>query len=188
MRIHRSVVWIAAGGALLLAGCGADQRRASESSINATGGVTARPVAATGTAGRSDAAVSAPVTGRARRAYVARVDRVCARIDPERNKEREDSAGALSDVARRYAVASVLGARELREIEAISPPRGDVRALKTNVFDVIVRQFAIRKQVHQALLEHNLATVRARQNDLDDLTRLLAGFARGYGFRVCGTD
>jgi hypothetical protein len=188
MRIHLSVAWIAAGSALLLTGCGADQRRASESSIDATAGVTARPVAATGTAGRFEATVSVPVTDPARRTYVARVDRVCGRIDPERNKEREDSNGALNDVARRYAVASVLSGRELREIEAITPPRGDAPALKTNVFDVIVRQLAIRKQIHQALLERDLASVEARQSDLDDLTRLLAGFARGYGFKVCGTD
>ena len=55
-------------------------------------------------------------------------------------------------------------------------------------FDVIVRQLAIRKQIHLALLERDLTTVQARQSGLDDLTRLLAGFARGYGFTVCGTD
>ena len=188
MRIHRSVAWIAAGSALLLTGCGADRRRASESSTDATAGVTARPVAATGTPGRFEAAVSVPVTDPARRAYIARVDRVCRRIDPERNKQREDSNGALSDVARRYAVASVLSGRELREIEAITPPQGEARALKTNVFNVIIRQLAIRNQIHQAILERSLITVQARQSELDGLTRLLAGFARGYGFKVCGTD
>jgi hypothetical protein len=179
---------LAAASALFLTGCGGDQRRASESGIDGTGSVTARPVAATTAVGPLEAAVSAPVTNPARRVYIARVDRICGRIDPERNKEREDSNGALNDVARRYLVASVLSARELHEIEAIAPPRGDARALKTNVFDVIVRQLAIRKQIHLALLERDLTTVQARQSGLDDLTRLLAGFARGYGFTVCGTD
>jgi hypothetical protein len=188
MQIHRCVAGIAAASALLLAGCGGDQRRASESSIDATAGAAARPVAASVTGGALEATVSAPVTDPARRLYVARVDRVCGRIDPERNREREDSNGALDDVARRYVVASVLSGRELREIEAIAPPRGDARALKANVFDVIVRQLSIRTQIHQAILTRDLATVEARQSDLDDLTRQLAGFARGYGFRVCGKD
>lgn len=188
MRLHRCVAGIAAASALLLTGCGADQRRASDSSINATTSVTARTVSATGTGGAYEAPVSAPVTNPARRVYVARVDRICGRIDPERNKERQNPHGALNDVARRYVVASALSARELHEIEAIAPPRGDARALKTNVFDVIARQLSIRNQIHQAIISRDLATVEARQSDLDDLTRLLAGFARGYGFKICGTD
>lgn len=188
MPINRCFAAIAAASALLVTGCGGDQRRGSEPSIGATATVTARPVAAVGPGGKLETPVSAPATDPARRAYIARVDRICGRIDPERNKEQEDSTGALSDIARRYVVASVLSADELREIEAITPPRGDARALRTNVFDVIVRQLSIRKQIHRAILARDLTTVEARQSDLDDLTRLLAGFARGYGFKVCGTD
>src|SRR5665811_1569442 len=69
MRIHRCAAMLAAASALFLTGCGGDQRRASESGIDGTGSVTARPVAATTAVGPLEAAVSAPVTDPARRVY-----------------------------------------------------------------------------------------------------------------------
>ncbi|MEO8966012.1 MAG: hypothetical protein ABI355_00345, partial [Solirubrobacteraceae bacterium] len=167
--------------------CGGDGRRASELSIGETSSVTAQPVAATGSPGPSEAMISAPITSPARQVYIARVDRICSRLDPARSREREDSGGGIDDLVRRYAAATTLSAEELHRIEAIVPPRGDGRALRANVFDVITRQLASRKQIHTALKARDLTTLEARQAEIDDLTRLLAGFARGYGFKVCGT-
>lgn len=172
---------------LMLAGCGGDGRRASESSIGETSSTAAQPVAATGSPGPAEAMVSAPITSPARQVYIARVDRICGRLDPARSKEREDSGGGIDEVARRYVAATTLSADELRRIEGVAPPRGAARALRANVFGVITQQLAIRKQIHTALKARDLATLEARQAELDDLTRSLAGFARGYGFQVCGT-
>ena len=174
-----------AAGAIVLislvatAGCGGDTRRAG------TAPTVPSPSATTATGA---ALVPMPVAGRARRAYVTRVDRICGRMDPERNRAREDARGGLPEVARRYDDSIALGARELQMIQAITPPRGDERALRANVFGVIARQLAVRRRIHTALVARDLSAVTSLQAQLDELTRSLVGFARGYGFKVCGTD
>lgn len=194
-RVSAWVPWIGRTGVasvlvlvsvFVLAACGGDTRRASEPSIG-HGGTTALAASAS-LEPVVVAAVSSPVTNGARRAYIARLDAVCSRLDPERNRQRENASGDLAQVAGRYQDAIALGAGELREVESVTPPRGDARALRVNVFDVITRELAVRKLIHTALLAGNMTALETQQQRLDQLTGWLAGFARGYGFKICGTD
>ena len=167
---------------ILVAGCGGDTRRAGQAPVQPP---TATPAQAAAPAGPL---VAARVTDPERRAYIARIDRICSRFDPARNRAREDASGDVAEVARRYDESIAVGARELREIEAVRPPHGDSAALRANVFDVIARQLELRRRIHVALVAREAGTVTALQAQLDALSHSLVGFARGYGFTICGTD
>ena len=162
--------------ALGAAGCGGDTRRGESETSEAT--------AAGGPA------IATRVTDPARRAYVARVDAVCRRFDPERSKTQERVANASlpAEAAKTYDETIGLGRSELRRIEAIPAPPGEDELLRTNVFDVIRRELAIRGEIGGALSATDVPRLRRLRGELDSLSRSLGGFARGYGFRVCGED
>lgn len=171
---------------VVVGGCGGDSRRASEPIIGQAG--TTELAAGSSPEAVVSSSVSSPVTDASRRAYISRLDGVCGRLDRERNRQRENASGDLAQIAGRYEASIAIGAQELRDVESIPPPSGDARALRVNVFDVITRELAVRKRIHAALLAGNVTALAAEQRRLDDLTRWLAAFALGYGFKVCGTD
>jgi hypothetical protein len=173
---------------LLTPGCGADKRRGEVETTS-----TSQPASAASTQRSTNPgpqAVPAEATNPARRTYVARVDRICSRLDPERESSTE-SVGRARDpqqAAAHYDDTIALGEKQLRQIQAVPEPPGDRRTLRANVFDVIDQQLAIRRQLRTALAASDLSHVRRLRARLDGLTRSLVGFARGYGFQVCGED
>ena len=184
MTARRPLTVVAAVAALtLLAGCGGDTGRA-ETPTASTGGASAASVAQTASA------VPTAVTDPRRRAYVTRVDQICTRLDPERNAVRNQVAKApdAREAATAYQETITLGARQLRQIEAIPAPQRDRAALQANVFDVVSRQLVIRRQMRTALAASDVADLQSLRLQLDDLTRSLAAFARGYGFQACGEE
>lgn len=172
----------------LLAGCGGDRRRAeTEGTEPATQPSKVR------SSGSSQSSLAEPVraarvTDPARRAYVTKVDAICNQIDPERAKERErvGSSADSIEAAAAYEDTIALGWRELRQIEAIAPPPGEGALLKANVFDPIRSQLALRTRIRTALAATDVPRLRQLRNELDGSATALTGFARGYGFRVCG--
>lgn len=180
---------ITAAGSLalaILAGCGGDSRRAESE-----GGQT---VAATTTqttqVSRPKPVAVAKVTDPARRAYIARVDRICSNLDPERGSARERVAGStdVREASKAYEDTISSGEAELRRIQAVPPPPGESQLLRANVFDVINQQLALRGEIRNALPSLDITRLQALQGQLDDLSRSVTAFARGYGFRVCGED
>ncbi|MGB8466697.1 MAG: hypothetical protein WCE49_17250 [Terrimicrobiaceae bacterium] len=181
---------ITAAGSLalvILAGCGGDSRRA-ESEGGQTVAVT--PTTQTTQASSPKRVAIAKVTDPARRAYIARVDRICSNLDPERSSARERVAGStdVQEASKAYDDTITSGETELRRIQAIPPPPGESQLLRANVFDVINRQLALRGEIRNALPSLDIARLQALQGQLDDLSRSVTAFARGYGFRVCGED
>jgi hypothetical protein len=168
-------------------GCGGDTRRGEEESAPATTRsetTTESPPPATA----PGKPVATKITDPARRGYVARVDSICKRLDRGRaGSERRvaETAGA-KEAARAYDGTIALGWQELRRIEAIAVPPGDGPLLRANVFEPIRRQLAVRRQMAAALAAVDLPRLRTLRAELDDSARALTGFARGYGFRVCG--
>jgi hypothetical protein len=172
--------------ALALPGCGGDVRRAE---TTVTVAPSAQPV--THVKLPSGPAVSVRAPSPARRAYLARADRVCARFDPKRNEARRRAAAEAADPAkatRSYDEGIKVGVAQLRALEAIPPPSGDRAALRANVFAPLRAQLALRRRVGTALSHGDAAVLRPLQRRIDDLTRALEGFALGYGFKSCGTD
>jgi hypothetical protein len=171
----------------LLGGCGGDTRRGEEGGRTAAQGSSTE---ASTTANPAAPPVIAKVKDPARRAYIARVDGVCSRLDPERKsaEERVGNSRDAQEAARSYEDSIAAGEAELRRIEAIPVPPGERQLVRTNVFDVIRRQLAVRRQIGAALAAVDVARLRTLRVELDDLTRSLTGFARGYGFRVCGEE
>jgi hypothetical protein len=172
------------GAPLLALGCGADDRRA----VNDGGASTAvtTPSAPTSTS----PVVVTKVTSPARRRYIARVDAVCRRLDRDRNSA-EERVGAAADVAeatKAYDDGIAVGESEWREIKAIPAPPGEQQLIQTNVLDVIRRQLDLRRQIRTALAAEDVPRLEALRAELDNLTRSLVGFGRGYGFKVCGED
>ncbi len=174
--------------AAVVAGCGGDTRRGEAESTAAATGATLREPASQG--GPRAPVLAAKVTDPARRAYVSRVDAVCGRLDPERGAERERvrAASGTPAAVRAYDDTISLGWKELRQIEAIPAPPGDRALLQANVFDPIRRQLALRGRIGSALGALDVPRLRVLRTEMDNLTRALSGFARGYGFRVCGED
>ena len=111
-------------------------------------------------------------------------------MDPERNAAREQVATSADagQAAKTYDDTIAVGEGELWRIEALPVPPGDGGVLRANVFDVIRRQLAIRRQIRDALAAQDIAQLTSLRGELDSLTRSLTGFARGYGFKVCGED
>jgi hypothetical protein len=183
---------LAAGllAAALATGCGGDKRRGESETTAATTAPAAPAPGARTQAGKGGPAISTKVTDPARRAYVDRVDSICGRLDPERGtaQERVAKSARPEEAAKAYDETIALGWKELRQIEAIPAPSGERALLRANVFDVIRRQLAVRRLIDRALAAVDVPRLRALRGELDNLTRSLEGFARGYGFQVCGTD
>jgi len=102
---------------------------------------------------------------------------------------REKRVGASSGTAeavKAYDDTIALGWRELRRIRAIPPPPGDAALLNANVFEPVRRQLALRAQIGKALGATDIPLLRRLRSELDNSSRALSGFARGYGFRACG--
>ena len=171
-----------------MASCGGDTRRAESEATEAGTGTAAIPSTPPRQTGAGGPVIATKVTNPARRAYVARVDAICGRLDPERNREqaRVGESARPEEAVRAYDGTIALGWRELRQIEAIPAPPGEHELLRANVFDPIRRQLAIRQQISSALSETDIPQLRRLRTELDNLSRSLGGFARGYGFQVCG--
>ncbi len=179
---------LAATVALLAAGCGGETRRAESETVASTQPTSHQP---TQTAPAHQGPVAAAeATDPQRRRYVTRVDQVCARLDPERTKETErvGTSANAGEAATRYGDTIALGERQLAAIEAIPAPPRDRATLRANVFNVIKQQLAVRRELKAALAAADVPRVRRLRADLDNLTRSLTGFARGYGFQSCGED
>lgn len=188
MRASRTrTIWATAAvmtGLIALSGCGGDTRRGDDLSTTAGAAAPVSPQIKL----PHGPAVSAKVTDPARRAYIARADRLCAHFDPKRNEARKH-AGEAADTAEAvtsYDEGIKLGEQQLRALEAIPPPPGDRALLRANVFTPLKTQLAIRRQIAPALAHGDVAQLRPLQTKLDALTRSLEGFANGYGYRVCG--
>lgn len=165
-----------------LSGCGGDTRRGETETTSPA--ATSVPV-------RHGTAANPPVATIAdprRRAYVARTDRICRSLDSERNTERQRvrEAPDIQGATKAYEQGTVLGGEELKRLEAVAPPPGDAAALRANVFDPVRRQLALRAQIRVALAAVDLPRLRVLRAQLDDISRALSAFARGYGWRACG--
>lgn len=173
-----------------MAGCGGDTRRAESETTEAGTSPAVVPPVPRSRAGAGGPVVATTVTDPARRSYVARVDAICRRLDPERSKAqaRVGESARPDEAAKAYDDTTALGWRELRQIEAIPTPPGEDELLRANVFNPIRRQLAIRRQISRALAETDIPQLRRLRNELDNLSRALGGFARGYGFQVCGEN
>lgn len=175
-------------GFVALSGCGGDTRRAETEGV-ATAPQAAAPVPHVKLP--HGPVVSSRPTDPARRAYLVKADRVCSRFDPMRNEARDRAAGESADVAkaaRSYDEGVKVGEQQLRALEAIRPPSGDRALLRANVFAPLRAQLALRGQIAPVLARADVAELRPLQGRVDSLTRSLVGFARGYGFKVCGVD
>lgn len=174
---------VAGAGALLL-GCGGDTRRGEDEGASAPATTSTQASTSAPTA----PAPVAEVTDPARRRYVARVDRICRTLDPEANsaEERVGAATDAGEAAKAYGDDIKVGETEWRQITAVPVPPGEEQLLKANVFDVIRRQLALRREIRVALAAEDVPRLQSLRGELDNLTRSLVGFARGYGFRDCG--
>ena len=181
---------ITAAGSLalaILAGCGGDSRRAESEGGQS---VAVTPTTQTTQVPSTKPVAIAKVTDPARRAYIARVDRICSNLDPERGSARARVAGStdVREASKAYEDTISSGEAELRRIQAVPPPPGESQLLRANVFDVINQQLALRGEIRNALPSLDITRLQALQGQLDDLSRSVSAFARGYGFRVCGED
>ena len=172
------------------AGCGGDRRRAESEGTEATTQPSAVPSPGSTPPRPAEPIRVTKVTDPARRAYVARVDAICAQLDPERSKEQErvGSSADSAQAAKAYDGTIALGWQELRRIEAIPEPAGENAVLRSNVFLSIKGQLALRAQIRDALAAANVPLVRRLRAELDNSARALTGFARGYGFQTCGEE
>ena len=166
-----------------LAGCGGDARRAETESTSAQAPPAAKPAP-----GVSNPAPVAVVTDPRRRAYIRRTDAICRAADPERNRVREEVGKApdAQEAAASYEQETALAASELGRIQAVPPPSGDAQLLRANVFDPVRQQLALRAEIRTALATTDIPRLRALRAQLDNISRAVAGFARGYGWRACG--
>ena len=130
---------------IALSACGGDTRRAE------TEGGAARTTQTTSTkapAGAHQSVPAATVTDPRRRAYIAKTDRICRGVDPERNTAREQvgAAADTQEAAKSYEKETALGTSELKQLEAVAPPPGDAKLLQANVFGPVRHQLALRAQ------------------------------------------
>ena len=142
----------------------------------------------TAPAGANQSLPATAVTDPRRRAYIAKTDRICRGVDPERNTAREQ-VGASTDTqeaANSYEKETALGTSELKRLEAVRAPPGDAKLLQANVFGPVRHQLALRAKIRVALAAADVPRLRVLRAELDNISRALAGFARGYGWRACG--
>ncbi len=128
------------------------------------------------------------ITDPSRRAYVREIDSVCERFDTERvrDQRRVGSAGRPEEAAKEYEGTISLGWKELRRIEKAGEPAGEAAALKANVYDPIRHQLALRREIKAALIAVDVPKLTRLRGELDSSSQALTGFARGYGFQICG--
>lgn len=175
-----------------LSACGGDRNRADEaaggSPSTTTAATTSSPATTPHVQLPKGPAVSARATDPARRAYIARADRVCARYDPKRNeaRKRTGEAADAGEATKAYDEGVKLATAQLRALEAIHVPASEAGVLRANVFEPLHAQLQLRHRIAPALAVNSVAEVRPLQRQLDGLSRSLEGFARGYGFHVCG--
>lgn len=176
--------------AVLIAACGGDTRRGEAEQGEATTAPGVAPVPETSPPTASEPPQVTKITDPVRRAYVTKVDAVCRRFDPERTKEQElvGMSTGPTEAVKAYEGTISLGWQELREVEAIAAPPSDRALLTANVFDPIRSQLALRARIRDALAAADVPLLRRLRAELDNSTRALAGFARGYGFRDCGEE
>lgn len=169
-----------------MAGCGGDSRRAETESVESSHASPAGVVPQR--AGKKTSVPVAKVTDPRRRAYVARTDRICRSVDPERNtaRARVGEAGDVGGAVKAYEEETALGTSELKQIEAVRPPPGDAGSLQANVFEPIRSQLVLRAQIRAALAAVDVPRLRVLRAELDDIGRSLSAFARGYGWQSCG--
>ena len=175
--------------AAVFAGCGGDTRRGEAERTEATTRPSAvqTPESSQPPSGdrcgwrRSPIRFAAP-TSAGRRGL--RRDRPRAREGAGEGRNRHGPAEAV----KAYEGTIALGWRELREIEAIAEPPGERRLLRANVFDPIRGQLALKAKIRDALAAADVPLLRRLRSELDNSIRALAGFARGYGFGVCGEE
>jgi hypothetical protein len=174
----------------LLVGCGGDTGRAETEGSEATTQQSGSQPSETQQHPSGGSVQVAKVTDPARRAYVARVDGICDKLDPERSREQErvGTAADTTEAVKAYDDTIALGWRELRQIRALPPPPGDVALVKANVIDPVKGQLVLRARIRDALAAADLPMLRRLRAELDNSTRALTGFARGYGFQVCGEE
>jgi hypothetical protein len=167
-----------------LAGCGAETRRAETETETA-----ATPVpAARAPSGQAKKIPVARATDPHRRAYIARTDRICRSLDPERStaRRRVGESADIQGAVKAYEEDTALGSTELRKIEAVPPPPGDTALLRANVFEPIRHQLVLRTRIRAALASVDVPHLRVLRAELDNISRALSAFARGYGWRACG--
>ena len=168
-----------------LNGCGGDKGRAEgESTVPKTTQTAGTPAPV----GGQQSVPATAVTDPHRRVYIAKTDRICRSVDPERNTAREQ-VGASADTqeaANSYEKETALGTSELKRLEAVPAPPGDAKLLQANVFGPVRHQLALRAKIRVALAAADVPRLRALRAELDNISRALAGFARGYGWRQCG--
>lgn len=176
---------------LLASGCGGDQRRGEAETVTVTSGATGTQTQPTTTPASGQVKVPATsVSDPARRAYIARIDGICRRFDPEQAGAREkvDKSASENEAVTAYDDSITLWSRQLSEIETVSPPTGDRAALEANLFGPIRRQLALRRQISGALANVDVPSLERLRGELDKISLALTAFARGYGFRVCGEE
>jgi len=167
-----------------LAGCGAETRRAETETEAAT---TSVPATAAPTGQPRNVPV-AKVTDPHRRAYISRTDRICRGLDPERStaRKRVGESADIQGAVKAYEEDTALGSSELRKIEAVPPPPGDAALLQANVFEPIRSQLVLRTKIRAALAAVDVPRLRILRAELDNISRALSAFARGYGWHACG--
>jgi hypothetical protein len=167
-----------------LAGCGAETRRAETETEAATTSVPATPASSS----QPKNAPVAKVTDPRRRAYIASTDRICRSLDPERStaRKRVGESADIQGAVKAYEQDTALGSSELRKIEAVPPPPGDAALLRANVFEPIRSQLVLRTKIRAALAAVDVPRLRILRAELDNISRALSAFARGYGWRACG--
>ncbi len=131
---------------------------------------------------------TAHVADPARAAYIRRVDAICRVRNPQRDADvraaRDAATEAEAVVAYDRSIATA-GA-QLREIEAVPPPPADADLITRNVFDRLRQRITLRRRISQDLAAADAGAASRDRAQLDALTIALEGFARGYGFAVCG--
>ncbi len=158
-----------------LAGCGGESGRA--------------PVRELSTPTVVQAAGAARVTDPARARYVQAVDEVCSRYNPRRERAVSEAEGA-PDVDRAVAAYDDnigLAEAQLRGVEAITVPSADRALIQHNVVDRLRERLALRRALRTDLRNSDTAGAQRDRAQLDASLIALEAFARGYGFRVCGS-
>ena len=174
--VRRSAALAAAAATMgLLTACGGESGRA--------------PVREVSTPTVVQAAGAARVTDPARARYVQQVDSVCSRYNPRRERAVSDAAGA-TDVP--HAVAAYddnigLAEAQLRGVEAITVPSTDRALIQHNVVDRLRERLALRRALRTDLQDSDATSAQQDRARLDASLIALEAFARGYGFRVCGS-